>query len=98
MESMARPGVWEALDALFKEHGVVVVARPGSKEKSYLKDPVISPYLPFLTLVNDFEHSEISSSKVRAAWRAGDSVASSLSTGVETFMRQEHLYPKLSST
>lgn len=94
LESMAKPGVWENLEALFTEYGVVAVARPGSDEASLLKNPHLEPYLPFLKIVRDFEHSDISSSKVRATWRAGGSVASSLSEGVEKFMRQEHLYPK----
>ena len=95
LASMETPGVWVAPDVLLREHGVVVVARPGGVQPNELlarRGSLLAAHAAELVVVEDPTPSDLSSSTVRSLLAQGQPVHHLLPPGVEEYVRRAGLY------
>jgi len=95
LESFSVPGLWKSEDteAIVRDFGLVVVTREGSDPARYVDDhEVLSKHKENIVIVEEKVPNDISSTRIRRAVQAGESVKFLVQQPVIDYIHDNKLY------
>ncbi|KAL2720364.1 centrosome-associated protein 350 isoform X1 [Vespula squamosa] len=101
LESFGTSDLWieEDIDAIVGQHGLVVITREGSNPNKFIYDSdILSRHMNNIHIVTEWIPNEVSSSKIRRAFKRGESVRYLLQDSVIDYVHKNGIYNTNSST
>lgn len=101
LESFAKPGLWNVKDieTIVGQHGIVVITREGTNPYRFIyESDVLTKHMGNIFIVTEWITNEVSSTKIRRAYRRGDSIKYLVPDSVMQYIQQNQLYQEQNST
>ncbi|KAK9295431.1 hypothetical protein QLX08_010247 [Tetragonisca angustula] len=95
LESFGIYDLWaeEDIDAIVGEHGLVVITREGSNPNKFIYDSdILSKYMHNIHIVTEWIPNEVSSTRIRRAFKRGESVRYLLQDAVIDYVYKQGIY------
>ncbi|KOX80677.1 Nicotinamide mononucleotide adenylyltransferase 1 [Melipona quadrifasciata] len=95
LESFGIYDLWaeEDIDAIVGEHGLVVITREGSNPNKFIYDSdILSKYMHNIYIVTEWIPNEVSSTRIRRAFKRGESVRYLLQDAVIDYVYKQGIY------
>jgi len=99
LESFSVPGLWkdEDIEAILKNHGIVVITRENSDPVKYVESStILSQYKDNIHIVPNWVSNNVSSTKIRDAVQRGDSIRFLVPDAVVEYIKEHNLYKNTS--
>ncbi|XP_046820575.1 nicotinamide/nicotinic acid mononucleotide adenylyltransferase 1 isoform X1 [Vespa crabro] len=101
LESFGKSDLWmeEDIDTIVGQHGLVVVTREGSNPNKFIYDSdILSRHMHNIHIVTEWIPNEVSSSRIRRAFKRGESVRYLLQDSVIDYVHKNGIYNTNSTT
>nr|KAF7434686.1 hypothetical protein H0235_002877 [Vespula pensylvanica] len=101
LESFGKSDLWmeEDIDAIVGQHGLVVITREGSNPNKFIYDSdILSRHMNNIHIVTEWIPNEVSSSRIRRAFKRGESVRYLLQDSVIDYVHKNGIYNTNSTT
>lgn len=95
LESFGKRDVWleEDIDAIVGQHGLVVITREGSNPNKFIYDSdILSRHMHNIHIVTEWIPNEVSSTRIRRAFKRGESVRYLIQDSVIDYIYKNGIY------